>query len=404
MLKVLAFLLLLAMPGAPVRAEPEATGARLSLHPGFTRLTLDLSEPVTIDAFLLDLSNQVVVRLPTLDWRLPGRVDNALGSITGFSAQPTGAGSWRLLIDVSRQVTLHRAEVVPATGADGWSLIVELSDPDLPLVGDVHPTVDDLLAEHNPFLPEWVSGPRVIVVDPGHGGRDPGASGIGGAIEKEIVLAASMALRDALEAYGNYKVLLTREDDRFLRLDERSDFAQRVGADLFVSIHADAYHSTVARGASVYSISGLASDRQAAELSGDSSRATLLADIGYGDQDSAVGDILLDMMMDVTAVDSAHLAESVVASLGQSTRLLDNSHRLAGYHVLKVPHTPSILVELGYLSNALDATDLQDADHRQMLAEAIARGIDQFMSTQPLSPMAAADAAAALDSAATETP
>ncbi len=391
-----------------VRAEPEATGARLSLHPGFTRLTVDLSEPVAVEAFLLEASRQVVIRMPSLHWRLPARADTALGAVLGFAAEPAGLGTWRLVIDVNREVLLRRAvvEAVGAAGAagEGHRLVVELADPDLPVPESVHPTVEQLTAPANPFLPERLNGPRVIVIDPGHGGRDGGASGIAGALEKEIVLAASLALRDALEVYGNYKVLLTREDDTYLALDERSDFAVRVNADLFVSIHADAYHSTVARGASVYSLSGLASDRQAAALSGGAGRAVLLADIGYGDQDGTVGDILLDMMMDVTTVESARLAEIVVVEIGRSARLLDNSHRLAGFHVLKVPHTPAILVELGYLSNALDATDLQNAAYRQMLAEAIAGGIHRYMSSDAPARQAVTLGAAPLDSPAAETP
>lgn len=396
--------LVLTFMQAPLAAQeagaPQATGARLSLHPGFTRLTVDLSAEVPIDVFELPLTRQVVVRLPPLDWRLPAQVDSALGAIAGFRAESAGVGAWRLVVDVGREASLRRAVVEPAEDGAGARLIVELADPDLPPPESVHPTVEQLIGPVNPYLPESLAGTRVVVIDPGHGGRDPGASGIAGAVEKEIVLAAALALRDALESGGGYKVLLTREDDRFLSLQERSDFAARVRADLFVSLHADAYHSSVARGASVYSISGSASDRQAAALSGAEGRALLLADIGYGDQDVAVGDILLDMMMDVTAVESARLAQVVVDELGRSVRLLDNSHRQAGYHVLKVPHTPAILVELGYLSNALDATDLLDAGHRQQLAEAIARGIHRYLSGAE----AADGQEAALDSAASETP
>lgn len=398
---VLAGLLLFA---TQAQAEPQATGARLSLHPGFTRLTVDLTEPIAVDTFQLEMSQQVVVRMPSIAWLLPARVDNALGAITGFAAQSTGIDAWRLVIDVNRDVVLRRAAVAPTPDGVRWQLVVELADPDLPPPEAVHPTIDQLVTGLNPYLPGWMNSPRVIVIDPGHGGRDPGATGINGAVEKEIVLATAMALRDALEAYGDYKVLMTRQDDSAVPLESRSEFAAQVGADLFVSIHADAYHSSAARGASVYSLSASASDRQAAAMSGDSARETLLADIGYGDQDGHVGDILLDMMMDVTTVDSASLAEHVVGELAETTRLLDNTHRLAAYHVLKVPHTPSILVELGYLSNALDATDLQNPEHQLRLAEAIARGIDRYMSEHPAMRAAVSGTAASLDSAATQTP
>lgn len=401
---VAGFVMLVTAAGALSAQEPalpQATGARLSLHPGFTRLTVDLSAPIAIDAFQLEMTRQVVVRMPAVDWRLPARIDSALGAIAGISAGPAGMGSWRLVIDLGREAFLRRAVVEPAEDGSGQRLIVEVADPDLPAPGSVRPTIEQLTSPANPFLPESLNGPPVVVIDPGHGGRDPGASGIAGAVEKDIVLAASFALRDALEAIGGYKVLLTREDDRFLSLEERSAFAARFGADLFVSVHADAYHSSVARGASVYSISGSASDSQAAALSGADGRTVLLADIGYGDQDGTVGDILLDMMMDVTALESARLAEVVVAEMGQSARLLDNSHRHAGYHVLKVPHTPAILVELGYLSNALDATDLLDPTYRQLLAEAIARGIHRYLS-EPGQYVAAAPAM--VDIQATETP
>lgn len=398
---VLAGLLLF---GTPAQAEPMATGARLSLHPGFTRLTVDLTEPIAVNTFQLEMSQQVVVRMPAIAWHLPARVDNALGAITGFAAQSTGIDAWRLVIDVNRDVVLRRAAVAPSPDGVSWQLVVELADPDLPPREAVHPTIDQLVTGLNPYLPGWMNSPRVIVIDPGHGGRDPGASGISGALEKEIVLATAMALRDALESYGDYKVLMTRQDDSAVALEARSDFAAQVGADLFVSIHADAYHSSAARGASVYSLSSSASEQQAAAMSGDSGREALLADIGYGDQDGHVGNILLDMMMDVTTVDSASLAEHVVHELAETTRLLDNSHRLAAYHVLKVPHTPSILIELGYLSNALDATDLQSPEHQLRMAEAIARGIDRYMAEHPAMHAAVPGTAALLDSAATQTP
>ncbi|MEZ5670613.1 MAG: N-acetylmuramoyl-L-alanine amidase [Alphaproteobacteria bacterium] len=400
---LLAALFLAALAPRAVHAEPAATGARLSLHPGFTRLTVDLTESAAVEAFLLEISDQVVVRLPEVEWRLPPRVDAALGSIAGFSAEPAGFGAWRLLIDVNRSVVLRRAVVEAADEGAGFRLVVELADPDLPQSDAVRPSVAELVAPINPFLPPRLTGPRTIVIDPGHGGRDPGASGIAGAVEKDIVLAAALALRDALEANGDFRVLMTREDDSAMSLSERTAFALAADADLFVSVHADAYHSSVARGTSVYSLSSSGAERGAAALSRGDGRETLLADIGYGDQDAAVGNILLDMMMDVTIDESARLAELVVEEVGLSARLLDNSHRMAGYHVLKMPHTPAILVELGYLSNAIDATDLQDAAHRQVLADAIARGIVRFLAEGAPLP-AVPEAGATLDMDATQRP
>lgn len=385
--------------GPSASAEPAATGARLSLHAGFTRLEVDLSGPAEIETFFLPNAEQVVVLLPPVDWRLEPRVDTRLGAVDGFAAEPAGAGAWRLVIDVNREVALRKAVVVPVPGGTDYRLVVELADPDLPLPDATAPSVEALVGAANPFLPARLFEPAVIVIDPGHGGRDPGASGFGGAVEKDIVLATALLLRDSLEALGMFKVVLTRQDDRALSLDDRAALAVAVGADLFVSLHADAFRSTVARGVSVYSLSAPESDREAAVLARNDERAGLLADIGYGDTDPAVGDILLDIMMDVTTVDSARLAEIVVDEVGRVARLVDNSHRRAGYHVLKMPHTPAILVELGYLSNAIDATDLQDVAHQQALAGAIAAGIHRYMLLR-----APAQAGARLDSAATQTP
>ena len=169
---------LLACQGLIVRpgqAEPTASGARLSLHPGFTRLTVDVSEPVAVDAFLLEISDQVVVRLPDLTWDLPTRVDAALGAITGITAQAAGFGAWRLVIDVNRMVIVRRAVVEPAADGSGYRLIVELADPDLAPAEVVQPSIADLIAPANPFLPHGLNDRPVIVIDPGHGGRDPPA-------------------------------------------------------------------------------------------------------------------------------------------------------------------------------------------------------------------------------------
>ncbi|MGF1640590.1 MAG: N-acetylmuramoyl-L-alanine amidase, partial [Rhodospirillales bacterium] len=215
-------------------------------------------------------------------------------------------------------------------------------------------------------------------IDPGHGGADPGAIGVSGVHEKDVTLAAARDLRSALERLGGYRVVLTRDDDRSVSLRERIAIARRVDADLFVSLHADAMPSAQVRGASVYTLSETASDAEAALLAERENKADLITGVDLTYETAEVANILIDLAQRETKNRSARLAARVVDELQRETQLLRNTHRFAGFAVLKAPDVPSVLVELGFLSNRQDEQALRDTAYRRRLAAAIARGIDRY--------------------------
>ncbi len=223
--------------------------------------------------------------------------------------------------------------------------------------------------------------PRTVVIDPGHGGRDPGAIGADGTFEKNITLAVAKSLRKELEKTGKYKVLLTREDDRTLRLSDRVKFARAAKADLFVSLHADSLETGQASGASLYTLSDKASDSATARLVARENRADIIAGLDLSEESEDVAGILIDLAMRETQNQSHLLSRQMVSSLsGAGVVLLDNPQRSAGFAVLKAPDVPSLLVEMGYMSSRHEVSLLKNPKHQGRLAGALGNGIESYFA------------------------
>lgn len=222
---------------------------------------------------------------------------------------------------------------------------------------------------------------RVVVVDPGHGGQDPGAVGASGTFEKTVTLAVARDLRQQLEQTGRYRVHLTRDGDHFLPLRERVQRARNVKAELFVSIHADSMGSSETRGASVYTLSDTASDAETAALAARENRADIIAGVDLRHESREVANILIDLAQRETMNRSAGLAHLLVREMGRDVLMLPvRPHRFAGFAVLKAPDVPSALVEMGYLSNRQDENLLKLPAHRRRVAAAIKRAIDAYFA------------------------
>jgi len=219
---------------------------------------------------------------------------------------------------------------------------------------------------------------RTVVLDPGHGGIDPGAIGVTGAYEKEITLSTVELAASLLEATRRYKVVLTRRDDEFIALEDRVARARAARGDLFLSVHADAIPDSDVRGASVFTLSEHASDAEAAALAQRENRADLIAGIDLSRHTPEVSSILLDLARRQTNNQSIVLARKLVAELGRDVRLLNNSHRSAGFVVLKAPDIPSALVELGCLSNRDEEKLLRLATYQKKLATTILRSVNDY--------------------------
>ncbi|HAK98145.1 MAG TPA: hypothetical protein DCP14_02255 [Rhodobiaceae bacterium] len=218
---------------------------------------------------------------------------------------------------------------------------------------------------------------KIVVVDPGHGGVDPGAMGARSR-EKDIVLAFSKELVRQLKATRRYDVYLTRSTDIYIPLRQRVQIARNRKADLFISIHADAIKKKNIRGLSVYTLSEKASDREAAALARKENQSDIIAGVDFGDQLPEVANILIDLAQRDTKNASVKFAESLISSARGKTLLLDRTHRFAGFRVLKAPDVPSVLVELGFITNRTDEKQLTSNKWRRRVATGMVDAIDNF--------------------------
>lgn len=221
----------------------------------------------------------------------------------------------------------------------------------------------------------------LIMLDPGHGGRDPGAVGVTGLFEKHIALTTAQALKTAFEQNGRYKVMLTRDDDIFIPLEQRTAYAKAHGARLFVSLHADALTDHSVRGASVYTLSARASDAQSEELAHRENSVDPAAAREYADYSSEVASILESLAQRETHAFSTRLQQDVVRALSGRVQMLGHPSRQANFVVLRSREIPSILVEMGFMSNETDELLLQKAEHRQQIVASLQRGIETCMNS-----------------------
>jgi N-acetylmuramoyl-L-alanine amidase len=220
-----------------------------------------------------------------------------------------------------------------------------------------------------------------IVIDAGHGGKDPGAVTRDGTQEKSITLSYARRLAEALEKTGRYRVSLTRGDDRFILLPDRVRIARDLKSDLFISVHADTASSPKARGLSIYTVSETASDAEAAALAEQENSVDLLSGLEVGVEDKAVADILIDLTQRDTKNKSSRLADILVETFrSEKIYLLPNTHRFAGFRVLKAPDIPSVLIEIGFLSNPADQRNLKSAEYPKQLARGVIAGLDRYFS------------------------
>jgi len=226
----------------------------------------------------------------------------------------------------------------------------------------------------------------LVVLDPGHGGRDPGAIGLGGTEEKQVTLAAARAMRRQLEATGACRVALTRTADIFVPLHDRLDFAQKQGAALLVSLHADSAQPAkgqVIRGASLYTLAEAASDAFAAGLARRENAADLQGGLSLPSVSPEVQRILLSLMRRETRLGSEKAARLAVGALGRAVPLLENPHRRAAFVVLKAPDVPAMLVEMGFLSDPQDEAALRGEAYRGKVAAALTRGVAEYLAARP---------------------
>lgn len=282
----------------------------------------------------------------------------------------------RLVIDLEMGAPPPKPVVAAATSADAkYETLTEVIKASIP-PSTVATVAPGLKPSVTPPIPVASVTKPVIVIDPGHGGSDPGAAGASGAKEAAVNLAAALVLAEILEKSGSYKVVLTRQADNRLAHDERSRLARDAKADLFISLHADAHSDSKVRGASVYTLSEEGSARSAREALAQGNYHVF--DVDIGQTDPQVGGILYNLAQRKTENESDRFAEILVNRLKGATPLLNNSHRRGNFKVLLAPDVPAVLLELAFISNSKDEANLKSEAWRKRSMAAVAGAIDAY--------------------------
>lgn len=430
-------LLLVNAPGARA-ADAVVTNLQSGISGDAARFVLHLDRRVAFRLFTLAEPYRVVVDLPEVGWRLPTKPLPANeGVFSGLRYGLFRPGNSRIVFEFVKPVDVRDAYVMRGTGSTAFELVIDtvrsshaafvatVAKPPREIAGlrprdAAAPTrsrqpvsrLQDIarrtaaLTKPQPVkgtaetLPRHIAAqvqeanylpmpPRrpggrisryrpMIVIDPGHGGVDPGAQSGQGIYEKHVVLALSREVRRQLIASGRYRAEMTRDRDVFIRLRDRVAIARKKGADLFISVHADSIRNRKVSGPSVYTLSEKASDKEAAELAERENKADLIAGMDLSHESADVANILIDLAQRESMNQSARFASLLVRELSNKTKVLPRPHRFAGFAVLKAPDLPSVLVETGFLSNRDDERRLTSKHYRRKLASAILDSIDQY--------------------------
>ncbi|MCA6113643.1 N-acetylmuramoyl-L-alanine amidase [Bradyrhizobium sp. WSM 1738] len=385
---------------AAVPNFPVASDARLAGDARQTRFILDLDKPVQFRAFALADPYRVVVDLPQVNFQLPAGIGAAgRGLVKAFRYGLVMPGGSRIVFDLSGPAKIAKSYVLEAANGQPPRLVLELERADRTafvqsLAPESRPELRPGIAEANaaasqPEAPAAAAAPQasdkrpVIVIDPGHGGADNGTQA-GGAdvMEKNLVLTFGLALRDRIEKSGKYRVVMTRTDDTFVALADRVKVARNEGAALFVSIHADALPRGEgdAQGATIYTLSDKASDSEAERLADVENKSDAIGGVNLTDEPTEVADILIDLVQRETKTFSNRFARILMNEMKSTVRMHKHPLKSAGFRVLKAPDVPSVLVELGYVSNKGDLEHLVSENWRNKTVGSMAQAIDTFLA------------------------
>lgn len=371
---------LLVAANAPARAEISASAATFTAPHNATRFTLELSGEPQPRIFVVDEPPRLVVDLDAVDFDIAEPIAPA-GLVSDWRYGPLGPSTGRIVFDLKEPALVARQFFLPALAGRPGRLVL-----DLERVGHARfaAAARSAQATTDTVPVSRADGTRtVVVLDPGHGGIDPGATSGEGVLEKDLALAFAQRLAEALERIRGIDVRLTRSDDTFLSLNRRIRVARAYGADLFISIHADAAPQDFVQGATVYTLSERPSDAQAAALAARENLADAVSGVVEPDVKEDVSDILADLMRRETKTFSNAFASTVVDELSPAVRMNSHAHRYARFRVLMAHDIPSVLLELGYLTNSEDEKTLTDPEWQARAAVAIADAVARFFERSP---------------------
>ena len=369
---------------------------RLGVHDAKTRIVMDVKGPISYKYFLLANPYRLVLDMLEVDFELNSVSGVLTGGVLGYRFGLLKPGISRVVIDMSKPLLVDKHFIIKPGAKPQSRLVIDLipttrskflahvrKSRNQKTVGllklkseeQKHQTNQEF---KNKFSQKKISKSKIIVLDPGHGGVDPGAIGIKGTYEKKIVLMAAKSIKEILAKSGRYNIILTRESDSFIPLRKRVAIARHARADLFISLHADSIKNGAVRGATVYTLSENASDREAAQLAERENKSDLIVGIDLDAESQEVTDILIDLVQRETMNQSAVFADAIVQEITKKIKTHRRPHKFAGFAVLKALDIPSILLEMGYLSNIEDETLLNTDAFQKKLGRAILLGLDRY--------------------------
>lgn len=354
---------------------------------GTGRIVVESNAKLNSKIFTLENPNRLVLDMSKSVIRSSVRKKefkkNTVVSNVRFGKQ--GSDTARIVFDLSRNVK-ESYFVLPPEGKNGiWRLVVDLKPSAKADVKKssvqtgtaVSKLVKTTPTENKTGLLPFSKAKKVIMLDAGHGGQDPGAISKAGRYEKDLTLKMAKETKKLLEDAG-YKVVLSRDKDVFITLRGRVKKAHEAKADLFISIHADSAKNTSARGLSIYTISEKASDKEAAALAERENKSDILLGMDLDDYQQEVSSVLIDLAKQDTMKESRKYADYVVKEMQRTVQLLPNAHRFAGFAVLKSPNIPSVLLEMGYMSNYKEEREMQKASYRKKLGQALVKAVNAY--------------------------
>ena len=358
-------------------AHLDAGASHVQAVSGGVDLLLTLSQPVPWRVRVLDQPARLVMDFREVDWQGVGAMPLTKGAGTALRAGVFRPGWSRLVLDLSGPMVVTQADMQTTTGAQVHVVLRRASQAEFAVKAAEPEPLGWALPKAAALkpVPPRGQGPLVVVLDPGHGGIDPGAER-DGTSEAKLMMVFARELKEVLLRDGGFKVVLTREEDVFVPLETRISIAHQAGAQVFIALHADALSEGEAVGATVYTLSQDASDEASATLAERHNRDDLLAGIDLTHQDDLVATVLMDMARTETEPRTARLAEALVTAIkGDNIKMHRHPHQEGSFSVLKSPDIPSLLLELGFLSSASDMARLSDADWRLKMAQAIRDGL-----------------------------
>ena len=387
--------LLVSKVGAGATAGSSILAVRVWPARDYTRVTLEHDQAIRYSHLLVKDPERLVLDLEGVEFNsvlqtLPSKILDSDPYIKLIRAGRNKPGVVRLVIELKGEVKPQVFSLKPV-GEYGHRLVLDLYpvEPIDPLMAllekaeEAPPRAEPRPAERPTERPE-IARLVTIVLDPGHGGEDPGAIGHGGSYEKNVTLSVARRLKAKIDATPNMRSVLTRDGDYFISLQQRVAKARRVRADLFVSVHADAFIKSTARGSSVFVLSETGASSSAARwLANKENSADLVGGVNLGAKDPYLARTLLDLSQTATINDSLKLGKDVLGELGQINTLHKAHVEQAGFAVLKAPDIPSILIETAFISNPEEEARLNDDDYQERMAEAILKGIRRYFAKNP---------------------